>query len=115
LTPTDKYSFWPDWVCFAGLVSVALCAYFWLSATSDLAPWLSAALALIPPAVLIYIAWRRIRLWAEYIALLMIPYSCIGIMDIVALSRAHAGALLMSLAAIISFFAALDASRRYRN
>jgi uncharacterized membrane protein len=109
-----NFPLWPDRICCAGLITVALCAYIWLGEKTSLADWLTTAVAVLPPLALIYIGYRRVRQWAEYIALIMIPYSCIGIMDIVASSRGQAVALVMSLAAILTFFAALDASRRSR-
>jgi uncharacterized membrane protein len=110
-----KLAVWPDVIGGAALLTLTFSTYWWLNDETRMATWQVLACAFLPPAALVYIACKRTRQWAEYIALAMIPYCFAGVMDVVASSGNQTAPLIMSLAAILSFLAALDASRRYKD
>lgn len=67
---------------------------------------------LLPPLLLLLAGLRGVKRWCEWVALVMVPYACVGVMDVVAGSGARYLPLLLATVSIGVFFAALDASRR---
>jgi hypothetical protein len=96
-----------------GLALLALTATWWLVAN---APSLGAGGALVLgavfPALLLRMVIRRTRNWSGVTALVMIPYSVIGIMEVIATLGEINSGLLLALVAIANFILALDAGRR---
>ena len=64
------------------------------------------------PALLVFAVYTRIRNWSGITALCMIPFSVIGVMDVVANLDNPMQGLIIAVLAITAFLAVLDAGRR---
>jgi uncharacterized membrane protein len=100
----------------AGLCVLGAGMSLWLLGNDGLQPgaglWITIAAGVAPPLALIGVAVRRANRWGEWIALFMVPYFCIGTMDVVAGSGALWLPILVAGSSLVTFFAALDAVRR---
>ena len=103
------------------LVLASLCVLgasmsLWLLGRDGLRPgtglWITIAAGVVPLLALIGVALRRANRWGEWIALFMVPYFCIGTMDVVAGSGTLWLPILLAGSSLVTFFAALDAVRR---
>ena len=103
---------------FAGLCVLGASMSLWLIGRDGLRPgtglWIAIAAGAAPPLGLIGVALKRPNRWGEWIALFMVPYFCIGTMDVVAGSRALWLPIMLAGSSLLTFFAALDATRRDR-
>jgi hypothetical protein len=96
----------------AGLSGVGLMTVVWIATATDLGFPLALALGMGPPLLLLAGALKKIRNWAELIALFMIPYAGVGVMDVVANTQTSTLPLALAGLSVLTFFAALDAKRR---
>lgn len=102
-------------VVMVGLAALFVAGAWWLQVNSSVGlPW-AIVLGAIGPVPLMRGAWKQVRNWSGITALVMIPYACLGIMDIVAGGGALSSGLAIGFIAIATFFAALDAGRREAN
>ena len=96
-----------------GLTALMVLMPIWLQTN---APQIGLAGALLLgaafPALLIYAVLRRIRNWSGITALVMIPYSVLGVMEVVATLGAFDSGMAIAVVSIANFFLALDAGRR---
>jgi hypothetical protein len=96
-----------------GLNTLAFVMPWWLSvnATALSLPW-ALLLGAVTPLLLVWAVVTRKRNWSGITALIMIPYSVIGVMEIVAtLGEINLG-MAIGVLGIANFFLALDAGRR---
>ena len=97
----------------AGLAALTILMPWWLTVN---APQIGLFGALLLgaafPLLLIYAVLRRIRNWSGITALVMIPYSVLGIMEVVATLGALDSGMAIAIVSIANFFTALDAGRR---
>ncbi len=97
-------------ICLGGLL---LALPWWLSSS---APALGMGGAIVGgvavPAILLLTVSKRLRNWSGITALCMIPFTVIGVMDVVANLDNPGQGLIIALLAIAAFFAVLDAGRR---
>ena len=105
------------------LVLTGLCALgasmsLWLVGRNEPRPnagmWFSVAAGFLPPLALIGVALKRSRRWGEWIALFTVPYFCIGMMDVFAGSGTLWVPIMLAGSSLVTFLAALDATRRAR-
>ena len=97
----------------AGLAGLIVATPWWLSTnTNSLGIGWALFFGAIGPLLLLKPVIKQSRNWSGITALCMIPFSCIGIMDIVASSGALDSGMAIGVIAVITFFAALDAGRR---
>jgi hypothetical protein len=97
----------------AGLAGLIVAAPWWLIVNSNsLATGWAVLVGVIVPALLLRPVIRQSRNWSGITALCMIPFACIGIMDIVAGSGALDAGMAIAVISVLTFFAALDAGRR---
>lgn len=100
----------------AGLCALGASMSLWLFGRNGLQPgtglWITMAASLAPPLGLIGVALKRANRWGEWIALFMVPYFCIGTMDVVAGSGALWLPITLAGSSLLTFFAALDGARR---
>jgi hypothetical protein len=96
-----------------GLLLLAIVMTLWLQANTSI-PGIAGVVAAgsIIPLLLFYATARKTRNWSGITALCMIPYSVIGIMEIVATLAALDAGMALGVIAIVDFFTALDAGRR---
>jgi hypothetical protein len=100
-------------ILMGGLLALTLVMPWWLyvnTATLGLAG--SIILGAIFPLLLLRATYKKSRNWSGITALLMIPYSVIGIMEVVATLGAFNLGMALAVVAVMNFFAALDAGRR---
>ena len=96
-----------------GLAGLAIVFPWWLNAnTEQLGIAWSIASGAVVPLLLLFACLNKTRNWSGITALCMIPYSVIGIMDIVATLGALDSGMLLGVLAILVFFAVLDAGLR---
>ena len=100
-------------VLMAGLTALALIMPWWLYVnTSALGLGGSILLGALFPLILLRLVAKKSRNWSGITALIMIPYSVIGIMEVVATLGALNAGMALAVISILNFFAALDAGRR---
>ena len=101
---------------FAGLCVLGVSVSLWLLGRDGLRTgaglWITIAAGAAPPLVLFSVALRRANRWGEWIALFMVPYFCVGTMEVIAGSGARWLPILLTGSSLVTFFAALDAVRR---
>jgi len=73
--------------------------------------WVTIAFGIAVPGALLIGAIRKVRNWAQLIALAMILYCTIGVMDIVASSGQFMLALSVAVISVLLFFSSLHAGR----
>jgi hypothetical protein len=96
-----------------GLSALTLVMPWWLLANTEILGLAgSLILGASIPLLLIRSAWKKSRNWSGIAALLMIPYSVIGIMEVVATLGALNSGMALAVVSIANFFTALDAGRR---
>ena len=96
-----------------GLALLTLIVPWWLQVNAPSFGLIGAILlGAIFPLLLLRMVVKRTRNWSGITALIMIPYSVIGIMEVVATLGEFNSGLLLALVAISNFFLALDAGRR---
>lgn len=101
------------WLLMGGLTALAVIMPWWLYLnTSSLGLGGSIILGAIFPLILLRLVAKKSRNWSGITALVMIPYSVIGIMEIVATLGALDAGMALGVISIVNFFAALDAGRR---
>ena len=101
------------WLLMAGLVSLALLMPWWLYLnTATLGLPGSIILGALFPLLLLWASYKKNRNWSGITALFMIPYSVIGIMEVVATLGELNSGMALALIGIMNFFAALDAGLR---
>ena len=96
-----------------GLNALAFVMPWWLSINSAaLSLTWALTLGAITPLLLVWTVITRKRNWSGITALIMIPYSVIGIMEVVATLGAIDLGLAIAILGTANFFLALDAGRR---
>ena len=96
-----------------GLLALAVLMPVWLNINAPHLGVIGAVLlGAVVPLLLVYAALRRIRNWSGIIALVMIPYSVLGVMEVVATLGTPDTGMAIALISIVNFFFALDAGRR---
>jgi len=93
------------------LVLLAVSTSLWLLIETTSHLWVTIAFGISVPALLLLGAIRKVRNWAQLIALAMIFYCTIGVMDIVASSGQFMLALSVALVSVALFFSSLHAAR----
>ena len=97
----------------AGLALLAVTMPIWLQDnTTDLGLSLAIVLGAGIPLLLMRATYKRSRNWSGITALFMIPYSVIGIMEVVATLGSINSGTAVAVLGVVNFFLALDAGRR---
>jgi hypothetical protein len=100
-------------VLIIGLNALAFVMPWWLSINAKALslPW-ALVLGAVTPLLLVWAVVTQKRNWSGITALIMIPYSVIGIMEVVAtLGELNLG-IVIAVLGVANFFLALDAGRR---
>ena len=106
----NKFTFQLTLICLAAL-SVAF--PLWLHANSTATGVIGAILmGATVPLLLLIACIRRTRNWSGITALCMIPFTVVGVMEIVATLGTPDMGMAVGVLAIVAFFSALDAGRR---
>jgi hypothetical protein len=101
------------WLLMGGLTALTLIMPWWLyTNTTALGLGGSMILGALFPLLLLRAVAKESRNWSGITALVMIPYSVIGIMEVVATLGALNAGMTLAFISIVNFFAALDAGRR---
>jgi hypothetical protein len=96
-----------------GLIALATVMPVWLQANTTQLDWSGAVFfGCIFPLLLLYVTIKKTRNWSGITALVMIPYSVLGIMEVVATLGALNAGMAVAIISISNFFAALDAGLR---
>ena len=104
------------YLLMAGLIALALLMPWWLYPnTATLGLIGSIILGAMSPLVLLRAVYKKSRNWSGITALFMIPYSVIGIMEVVATLGELNSGMALAVIGIVNFFAALDAGLRSPN
>jgi len=93
------------------LVALAVVTSLWLLLETSSHLWVTIAFGIITPALLLAGALRKVRNWAQLIALAMIFYATVGVMDVVASAGSFNLALGVAVISVALFFSSLHASR----
>ncbi len=103
------------YITIAGLVALGIAFPLWLS---DSTPALGLLWAIVSgitvPVLLLLACINRTRNWPGITALCMIPFTVIGVMEIVATLGSPNAGMAIGVIATTVFFSALDAGRRGR-
>ena len=98
---------------YAGLLGLSLALPWWLNSNTVSFGLLSSLLSGMPvPMLLLFMVRARTRNWSGITALCMIPFSVIGVMDVIADLDNPLQGLIIAVLSVTVFFAALDAGRR---
>lgn len=101
------------YITIAGLVALGFAFPVWLSSSTPALGIVWAVVSGIAAPVLLLLACiNKTRNWSGITALCMIPFTVIGVMDIVATLGAPNAGMAIGVLAITVFFSALDAGRR---
>ena len=104
---------WSYWLLMGGLTALTLTMPWWLYAnTTVLGLGGSIILGAVFPLLLLRAVTKKSRNWSGITALVMIPYSVIGIMEVVATLGALDSGMTLAVISVMNFFAALDVGRR---
>ena len=94
------------------LIALGIATSLWLLSDADSLLAVVIIIGGLIPGLLLIVAIRSTRNWAELIALAMVFYATIGLMDVIASSGKDPFALAVALLAVALFFSSLHASRR---
>jgi len=97
-------------LALTALLGVLTCLWLLTETSSHL--WVTVVFGVIVPGLLLLGGIRKIRNWAQIIALAMICYATAGVMDVVASGGSFNFALGVAVVSIALFFSALDTARR---
>ena len=100
------------YLLLAGLVMLAIAMTAWLQFNTEWSVSVVVGAGTLIPALLVYACTKRTRNWSGITALIMIPYSVIGIMEVVATMGAIDAGMAVAILGVANFFLALDAGRR---
>jgi hypothetical protein len=95
-----------QWLSLAGLVILTLTVVSRMTVSG----WL--LVAALPLLTLIITGVRPPARWGGWVAVAMIPYVCIGVMDLLITRDGRWQAALLAVSAVLVFFLALDSVRR---
>ena len=98
-------------ISIALLFALSTATTLWLQSDASSQLWVVILLGIATPAVLLLGALRRIRNWGNLIALAMIFYATLGVMDVIASSGEFLLALAVATISISLFFIAIYAQR----
>ena len=97
----------------AGLAALSIAFPWWLNANTDILGLIWAiGSGSVAPLLLLFACLKKTRNWSGITALCMIPFSVIGMMDIVATLGAPNSGMALGVISILTFFTVLDAGRR---
>ena len=98
-------------ISIALLFALSTAASLWLQSDANSQLWVVILLGIATPAALLLATLRRIRNWGNLIALAMIFYATLGVMDVIASSGELLLALAVATISISLFFVAIYAQR----
>jgi len=98
-------------VSIALLVILSIVTNLWLITDAQSRTWVIVSIGIAIPLALLIGALRKSRNWAELIALAMILYATIGVMDVVASAGQFGLALAVSGISVALFISSLVAAR----
>ena len=102
------------YLSLTGLAALAIAFPWWLNANTENLGWAWAiGSGSIAPLLLLFACLKKTRNWSGITALCMIPFSVIGMMDIVATLGTPDSGMAVGVIAILTFFTVLDAGRRH--
>lgn len=94
------------------LVTLGLIVTLWLQSDTNSQLWVLICFGFIIPALLLLGAIRKSRNWGNLIALTMIFYATVGVMDVIASSGEFILALGVATISVVLFFTSIYAERR---
>jgi len=94
------------------LAALMLVLPWWLSDNAPSFGLIGALSGAVVPVLLLFAVYTRIRNWSGITALCMIPFTVVGVMDVIANLADPTQGLLIALLSIIAFLCVLDAGRR---
>jgi uncharacterized membrane protein len=93
------------------ILALGLTVSLWLQSDTSSQLWVVICFGLIVPALLLLGAIRKSRNWGNLIALTMIFYATVGVMDVIASSGQFVLALGVATVSIVLFFTSIYAER----